>query len=104
MVGFAIPADYRVTLKENEKSDKYIELSSELKIHESDGDTNYNWCTRYSHQSIGTRTGELGNKRTSGDDPNYSIIEIDQNSKKSPGNFRLADTQTPVENYLLMLV
>ena len=27
--------------------------------HESDGDTNYNRHARYSHQSIGTRTGGL---------------------------------------------
>ena len=35
--------------------------------HESDGDTNCNWCTRYSHQRIGKGTGGLGNKRTNGD-------------------------------------
>ena len=28
------------------------------------------------------------NKRTNGDHPNYSIGEIDQNTKKSPGNLR----------------
>ena len=37
-----------------------------------------------------------GNKRTSGDHPNYSIIEIVQNIQKSPGDLRrLVDTQTP---------
>ena len=41
--------------------------------HESDGDTNYNWRTRYSHLRIGTGIGGLGNKRTSGDHPNNSI-------------------------------
>ena len=49
--------------------------------YESDSDTNYNWRTRYSHQRIGTGTGRLGIKRTSGDYPNYSIVEIGQNAK-----------------------
>ena len=35
---------------------------------------------------IGTGTGGLGNKRMCGDCPNYSIVEIDQNTEKSPGD------------------
>ena len=31
IVDFAIPADYRVNLKENEKTDKYLDLARELK-------------------------------------------------------------------------
>ena len=61
---------------------------------ESDGDTNSNWCTRYSHQRIGIGTGGLGNKMTSGDHLNYSIVEICLNTKKGPGDLRkLAVTQ-----------
>ena len=56
--------------------------------HESDGDTNCNWYAWYSHQRFGTSTGGLGNKRTSGNHPNYSIVEIGQNIKKSPGDLR----------------
>ena len=42
---------------------------------------------------------------TSGNHLNYSIVEIDQNTEKSPGDLeRLAVTQTPVENSQLMLV
>ena len=53
----------------------------------------------------GTGTGGFGNQRTSGEHPNYSIVEKDHNSKKSPGNFRrLAVSQTPVQNNQLMLV
>ena len=67
--------------------------------HESDGDTNYNWRERYSHQRISKWTGRLGNKRTSGIHPNYSIVEIGLNTKKSPGDLRrLAVTQTLVES------
>ena len=72
--------------------------------HESDGDTNCNRCTRYNYQRIDTGTGGLENKRTNGHHPNYSIVEIGQNTKENPGNLRkLAVTQIPVENYQLML-
>ena len=56
--------------------------------HENNGDTSRNWCTRYSHQWIGTETGALGNKRTTGDHPNYSIIKIGKNTEKSPGDLQ----------------
>ena len=63
------------------------------------------WCARYCHQKTGTGTGRLRNKRTSGNHPNYNIVEISQNTKKSPGGFsRLAITQIPVENHQLRLV
>ena len=54
---------------------------------ESDGDTKCNRHARYSHQRIATETGELGNKRTSGDHPNNRIVEISQNfgDLKRPG-------------------
>ena len=39
-------------------------------FHESDDNTNRNWCSWYSHQSINKGIGWLGNKRTSGDHPN----------------------------------
>ena len=43
--------------------------------------------------------------RTSGDHPNYSIVEISQNTEKSAGDLRrLTVTRTPVKNYQLMLV
>ena len=54
--------------------------------HKNDGDTSCNWNTRYSHRRIGTGTGGLGKKRTSGNHPNYSIIDIGWNTKKSPGD------------------
>ena len=37
---------------------------------------------------IGIGTGGLGNKRTSGDYPNYFIIKIGQNTERSPGDLR----------------
>ena len=37
---------------------------------------------------IDTWTGGLGNRRTSGDHPNYSIIEIDQNNEEISGELK----------------
>ena len=58
--------------------------------------------------SLGTvnkGTGGLENKRTSGDQPKYSIVEIHQNTEKSPGDWKkLAVFQTPEKNYQLTLV
>ena len=54
--------------------------------HESDCNTNWNWCTCYYHQGISTNTGGLGNKRRSGGHQNYCIIQIDQNTEKSRGD------------------
>ena len=51
------------------------------------------------------RAGGLGNKRTSGDHPNYCIIEIGQNTEKSPRDLgRLVITQTPLRNHQVTLV
>ena len=73
--------------------------------HESDGDASCKWSARYSHQRIRERTGGFGNKKMSGDHPNYSIVEISRNTKRSPGDLRkLSVTQTLVENYQLTLV
>ena len=52
---------------------------------------------------IVTGTGGLGNKSMSRDYPNYSIIEMSQNTEKSPGDLRrLAITKTTVKNHQLM--
>ncbi len=72
--------------------------------HESDIYTTYNWCSWYSHRRMIKWTGGLGNKRTSGDHPNYSIIEINQDIEESPRDLkRLAVTKTPGKNQQLML-
>ena len=56
--------------------------------HESDGDTNYKWCTWNNPQMIGKGTGRLGNKRTTVNHPYNSIIKIVQNTEKSSGDLR----------------
>ena len=71
--------------------------------YEVNGDTNYNWCAWNNPQRISKRTGRLGNKRTSGDDPDYGI-KISQNTEKSPGDLRrLAVTQTPDDHQLKLV-
>ena len=105
IVDFSVSADYKGKQKESEKSEKYLDLHRELKkkptmSYKRDGNSNCNWCARYSHQRIGTGTGGLGNKRTSGNHPNNSITKISQNTDKSSGNLRrLTVTQTPVRNH-----
>ena len=49
-------------------------------------------------------SGRVENWRMSRDHPKYSIVQIGQNTEKSPGDLRrLAVTQTPIKNYQLML-
>ena len=52
---------------------------------------------------IGTGIGGLGNKRTRGEHPNYTIIKIGQNTEKCLGDLRIL-TQTPAKDRLLSLV
>ena len=73
--------------------------------HERDGDTNCKGFNLYCHQRIDTEPGEVGKKTTSGDNPNYGIITIGQNTERNPGDLRrLAVTQTPVRNHQQMPV
>ena len=104
---FVILSDHKVKLKEKETRDKYLELARKLKkktmkvtvmpiVIGASGTV---------PQMIVTRTRGLGNKRTSGDHPNNSIIEIGHNTEKSSGDSRrLAVTQAPVEDHQLSLV
>ena len=108
IVDFAVPIDHRIKLKESEKKDKYLDLAWELKKtkeHKGDNYINRDWCFWYRHQRIIKGTGGLGGSRTSGDHPNYSIIEDGQNIEKSREDLRrLAVTQTPVKDHQLKLM
>ena len=84
---FAVSAEHKVKLKENEKRDKYPDFAIELKKIQSMKVTVMpigvlSTVTRGLEQE----TGGLGNKRMSGDHPNYSIINISQNTEKSHGD------------------
>ena len=63
--------------------------------HEDNGDTICKRCTWKNSQRFG-KGWRVRNQKTSHDYPNYSIVEIDQNTEESPGDLqRLAVTQTP---------
>ena len=103
---FDVPENHRVKLKEGEMKDKCLDLTSELKKktveHESDRYTNCNWCSWYNQQRIGRGNGGARNKWTSGNYPKYSIVNISQNTTRSPEDMRrLAVSQTPVKDHQL---
>ena len=104
IVDFAIPVDARIKLKESEKKDKYVDLARELK-------KLWNMEVTIIPIVIGEfgiehkGTGGLGSSRSRGGHRNYSIIENDQNTEKSPGDLRrFAVTQTPVKDHRLTLM
>ena len=73
--------------------------------HESNNYTNHDWCFWYCHQRINKGIEGLENKRTSGANPNYYIIEIGQNNENGPGDlWRLTVTQISVKDHLLKLM
>ena len=90
IMDFVVPADRRVKLIESEKGDKQLDFARNWK-------KNKLWDMKVTviliiivalgivTKRINTGTGELGNKTRSGNHPNYSIIEIGQNTEKSPG-------------------
>ena len=68
--------------------------------HESKSDTNCSLRTWNSPQRLGKWTERIGNKWTNRDHPDYDIVDISQNTEKSPRDQRrLAVTQTPVKDY-----
>ena len=107
-MNFADPVDHRIKLKESEKRDKYLDLARELKKLWNMKVTIIPVVT----DALGTVTKglvqgpeDLEIRVTSGDHPNYSIVEIGQNTEKSPGDLRrLTVTQTPVRNHQWTLV
>ena len=73
--------------------------------HVSYGDTKYNWWSWIDPKRFTKRAGEFVNRWTSRDNPNYVIAEVNQNTEKSPGDFRrLAVAHTSVKDYHLMLM
>ena len=100
IVGFAVPADCRVKLKEREKNDEYLDLARELK------EVTF---IPIVISTLGRFTKGLVNGledlMTSADYPNYCIINIDQNTEKNPRDLRwLAVTHTPVNDHQLKLM
>ena len=96
---YKIRHDRVIKLKEIKTSDKYEDLARELKKQ---------WNKKVTVipivigalGRIGTGTWALGSKRTIGENLNYSIVEIGQNTEKSPGALkRLTVIQTAVKTF-----
>ena len=66
--------------------------------HESDGDTNRNWCTWNNPKRSYKEAGRLGNKRASRNHPDHSIIKISQNTKSRLGDLRRLSSEKPSVN------
>ena len=107
-MGFAVPDDRIIKLKESEKKNKYFNLAMELKklwnmkmtiipiVIGAFGRVSKGLLKGLEDLEVGGRVKKK---------PNYSIIENGQNIEKSPGDLRrLAVTQTPVRNHQLDLM
>ena len=89
-------------LKENEKRDKYLDLARELK--KRHGDMKRTMIPIGAHRTIPKgfvkETGRFSHQRTSGDHPNYGIVKIALNTKKSPSVLSLKlSVSTSVKNF-----
>ena len=104
IVRFVIPADHRVKFKAKREKNTLTFLERTKK-------NIWNTKVRVIPLVFGILgiipegIGKLGNKRTSGDYSENSIVKIDQNTEKSPGDFnRLAVTHTLVDDHQLTLL
>ena len=103
IVDLAVPTDHWLELKESKKRDNTYILQK-------------NWKKRNMNLiviqivigvlgTLNKETEGLGNKKTSGEHPHCSIVDIGQNTKKNPGELKsLVFTQSPEENHQLTLV
>ena len=104
---FVVPANHKVKIKENHNSENYLDLTRELRKLQNIKFTELPIVIG----TLGTILRGLvrglkwvGNRRTSRTYPNYCIVEVNQNTDKSPRDLRtLAVTQTPVKDYQLTL-
>ena len=105
-MNFAVPADHRVKLKESEKNDKYLDLAREMEKL---------WDMKVTiipivTGALGTVTEELVQGLEDLEirervETIQTIIEIGQNTQKSPVNMRrLAVTQTSAKDHQLTLM
>ena len=87
---FAVPVDHRVKIKENEKKEtnRSCRTTKKENEHEGAGDTNYYCHTWNNPLRLIKSTRGVVNRRMSGNHPVYSVVEISQNTEKSPGDLR----------------
>ena len=88
------------------KIDKYLDLARELrKLWNMSVTMVPIVIGALGSQRLGKGAWRVGNQRMNQDSLNYSIVEIDQNTEKSPGDLRrLTVTQTSAKGYQLTLM
>ena len=102
-MNFAVQVDHRVKLKGSKKKDKYLDLARELK-------KLWNMKVTVIPIVIGALVTFIRGLVQGQEDleirgrvvtmKNYSIVEIGQNTEKSPGDLRrFAITQTPMKDH-----
>ena len=107
IVDFAVPVDLRVKLKERKKRDEYLDLAREMKKLWNMTMTTIPIVIGALDTIIKRLVQGLEDLQITGrgETLNYRIVQIGQNTKKSPGDLSwLAGTQTPVENHQLTLM
>ena len=108
IVNFTVLADHKVKLKESEKRNKYLDLAWQMK-------NLWSMKVKFIPIIIGTLGTVTKEVKQGLEDveirehveihPNCCIIEIGQNTEKSPGDLRrLAVTQTQVKDHQLTLL
>ena len=80
IVDFAVQEDHKVKKKTKKKKEKQVirpcQRTKNVIEHESDGDTNYDWCTRNDLHSLGKATERAENRKTCRDYPNNNVTKI----------------------------
>ena len=99
-MNFVILEDYKVKIKEIKKTDKYFDLARELRKLWSRGVMVILIVTSMFRK----RAGRVGDQRMNSDHQDCSIVKINQNTEKSPGDLRrLAVTRTSLKDHQLTL-
>ena len=84
---FVVPADCREKIKENEKGDKFLDLcqgtKNKVMTNESDSNTNCNWHFWNRHKGFLRGLEELEIRMRI-----YIIVNLGQNTEKSPGDLK----------------
>ena len=97
---FTVPAEQRAKMKEN-KRNKYLEFDRARK---KLWDIKVTVIPVIYLKRYGKGARRVENQRTCRDHPNYSSVNIGQNSEKSPGDWRrLVVTCAPVKDHELKL-
>ena len=109
IVDFAVLADHSEN-QSKQKERQFLNLAREVKKgmeDESDGDNNWNWCTRSDPQNFGKGLEEMkiGGRAETIQTTAFSITANGQNTETRPWNLsRLAVIQTPGKDYQLTLM